>query len=533
MNLEKINLLDTNLYHSLISDYLSSKDQLESFVRDFPDENVLIKYAQEKTFNQSKRDTLCSALNNQYSGVLKSEALSRNLELIQDPNTFTITTGHQLCLATGPMYFIVKICSTIALCNHLKSLAPEMNFAPIYWLASEDHDFEEINHFKVFSKTYAWSNSQDGAVGRMSLEGIEIILNELEEQLGEGFNRSELLEILKQAYAKKDLSTASRFLVDKLFGNHGLVIIDGDDKQLKNEFITTMKRELLEKQTHEFVNQSINELKASSYKIQVNPRKINLFYLEDQARNRIVYSNGVFGLPHQENRWSKSEILEELEAHPERFSPNVILRPMYQELILPNLAYIGGGGEISYWLELKSAFEYHKIDFPILLVRDSLLIINNSIQKKIEKLKLSHSDLFLPLEQLSIKVLPEDDQLNIEKYRKDISKVYMDLMNEVSNLDKSLTMSVDSEKTKTMKGLDNLDKKIIRSFKRKNEELIKQLEAIKEKLFPNGGLQERQVNYIQFYLEFGEELIPTLIQQLNPINKELLLISKNLPSSLG
>src|SRR5690606_7245616 len=160
-------------------------------------------------------------------------------------------------------------------------------------------------------------------------------------------------------------------------------------------------------------NEAINTL-PSNYKIQVNPREINLFYLNKNLRGRILETDDLFGVLDTDIRWTKDELLAEVNEYPERFSPNVILRPLYQEIILPNLCYIGGGGELAYWLQLKSNFEAQKVTFPILLLRNSVLLITEKQKEKLNKLKVSVADLFLNQNDLMTKVTKSISDINID-----------------------------------------------------------------------------------------------------------------------
>ncbi|WP_396138802.1 bacillithiol biosynthesis cysteine-adding enzyme BshC, partial [Flavobacterium sp.] len=399
---------NSGYFSKLITDYLDEKSELQSLYNRFPKIEHFQGQIDEKNNNYpfENRQILVSALEKQYENFEISEYTSQNIQLLKQSNTFTITTGHQLNLFTGPLYFLYKIVSTINLCKDLKLKFPAQNFVPIYWMATEDHDFEEINYFNFKGKKYSWNKESKGAVGRFETKGLDAVYASFSEEIGTGNNANFLLDLFKKSYLEhQNLAEATRFLANELFKNEGLVIIDGDSIELKKLFVPYVKRELVEQTSYQKVTETLPKL--SDYTIQVNPREINLFYLQDQLRERIIFENGNYKINNTSLVFSESEIITELEKNPENFSPNVILRPLYQEAILPNLCYIGGGGEIAYWLELQSNFEANNVTFPMLLVRNSVLLATEKQVMKLDKLGLSWNEIFMSQELLSNKKAKE------------------------------------------------------------------------------------------------------------------------------
>src|SRR5690606_30388230 len=279
------------------------------------------------------------------------------------------------------------------LAKQLKSQYPACDFVPIYWMATEDHDFDEINFFNFKGKKFRWDRESGGPVGRMDTSGLDEVLRLFAMELGDGTNAEKIRELFENAYPNNtNLADATRYLANALFGQHGLVILDADSAELKRIFIPYMQRELIHQIAYNSVTTSIERLQ--NYNIQVNPREINLFYIEDHIRERIVFQDGGYIINNTDIRFNTAEILAELEKHPEKFSPNVITRPLYEEVLLPNLCYIGGGGEIAYWLELKAYFDQMDVTFPILLVRSSVLLATSKQASKADRLNLSWADLF-------------------------------------------------------------------------------------------------------------------------------------------
>jgi len=321
------------------------------------------------------------------------------------------------------------------------------------------------------------------------------------------------------------LAAATRALVHELFGEYGLVIIDADDKDLKKAFIPYMKQELLQQTAFKEVNQQIEALQTDydpGFKPQVNPRAINLFYLTTKGRYRIVETDGIYALEGAEKTFSQQSLLTALEDQPERFSPNVLLRPLYQEVILPNICYIGGGGELAYWLELKTFFESQKVAFPLLLLRNSALLLDAKKGRKAEKLGLRVKDLFLNRNALINKKIRQisNIDLDLSPLKKQLDVQFSQLEESVSQTDASFEGAVKAQKAKQFKGIDQLEKRLLLAQKRKLADQVQRLVHLHEYLFPGDSLQERSLNFTEFYLVLGADLIPLLFEKLDPLRLE-------------
>ena len=519
---------DSGYFSSLVVDYLNEKPELQSLYNHFPKiENFKAQIEEKKNnFNENgKRRILVNALEKQYAGFEISQLTQKNIALLNDSKTFTITTGHQLNLFTGPLYFLYKIVSTINLCKQLKEEYPSHNFVPIYWMATEDHDFKEINHFSFKGKKIEWNKNATGPVGRLTTEGLQEVCELFSEKLGYSSNANELKKLFTESYLKHyNLADAARYLANKLFGEQGLVIIDGDNQELKKTFSPYIKDELINQSSFKNVNESNEKLK--NYSIQVNPREINLFYIEDNLRERIIYENGIYKINNTKIEFSENEILKLLDSNPKKFSPNVILRPLYQEVILPNLCYIGGGGEIAYWLQLKSNFEYHNITFPMLLVRNSVLLATEKQNTKAEKLALAWKDLFLNQQELYNKKTRSLSQFTIDfsEQKAHLEKQFENLYSIANQTDKSFKGAVEAQKVKQIKGLENLEKRLLKAEKRVHAEQLERIISLQNELFPDQSLQERKINFSEFYLEYGNTLIKKLLEELQPLSQEFKVI---------
>lgn len=514
-------------FSKLMHDYLDEKTNLKALYNRFPNLENFSEQITEKqnNFPLKNRNILVDSLIKQYQNFETSESTLNNIKLLNDSNTFTITTGHQLNLFTGPLYFLYKIISTINLCEQLKKEYPNQNFVPIYWMATEDHDFEEINHFWFKGKKVTWQKESFGPVGRLSTEGLKEVFEQFSTELGIGENATYLKDLFEKGYLEhSNLANATRYIANEIFKEKGLVILDGDDKNLKQLFVPYAKEELINQTSSEEVLKT-NEL-LSEYKIQVNPREINLFYIEDNLRERIIFEDNAYKVLNTNYSFTESEILAELENYPEKFSPNVILRPLYQEVILPNLCYIGGGGELAYWLELKSNFEANNITFPMLLLRNSVLIVTEKQAEKANHLDLTWGDLFSKQEDLISNKTKDLSNFDIDftSQKDHLKKQFEDLYAIAAKTDKSFIGAVKAQEVKQIKGLENLEKRLLKAEKRVLAEKLERITFLQDELFPNQSLQERKANFSEYYLDFGQELIDRLFEGLKPLEQEFNVI---------
>jgi len=522
----------TGYFSSLICDYLDEKPDLNSFYNKFPRlDNFKNQMEQKsKSFSNKKRNTLVTVLKKQYQNLDSAPITTQNIENLKSENTFTITTGHQLNLFTGPLYFLYKIVSAIKLSKTLKATYPKQNFVPIYWMATEDHDFEEINYFNFKGKKFQWNKSVSGAVGELHTKGLNAVLELFSKDLGMTTNAEHVTRLFKNAYINHDnLADATRFLAHALFKEYGLIIIDAKNAELKHLFIPYVETELLNKTSFHAVSKTNEKLAdlSNGYNIQVNPRAINLFYLKKNFRERIVFEDNYYKVLNSDITFSKAEIQKEIMDFPERFSPNVIMRPLYQEVILPNLCYIGGAGELAYWFQLKNYFDTVEVPFPILLLRSSVLIQTEKQEEKLQQLNISKSDLFLKKDSFINKKVREisNIDINFSTQKKYLKNQFEDLYKLAEQTDKSFLGAVKAQELKQLKGLDNLEKRLLKAQKRKLADEVERMTAIQNELFPNGSLQERNVNFSEFYIEHGNQLIPNLIENLEPLKGEFLVLT--------
>ena len=519
--LKEIAIDQTGLLPPLVTDYLHNKESLASFYR-FPFKfDAFADVIKEKEKDETNRPLLVEVLKDQYANLSSADLVDRNIESLLSNKTFTVVAAHQPCLLMGPLYNIYKIACAINLAEQLNKAFPQNHFVPVFWLGSEDHDIEELNHAYVNGKKVVWAGAGTGAMGRLKTDGLSSVIDEIK-SLGAP---QEIIDIMESGLNK--FETFGRFtqhFIHEVFKSHGLVVIDQDDKRLKNSFKPVIKEEIGDFTANSVLKPNLDTLE-STYKLQAKPRDINFFYLGEGYRERILFNSLTqhYEVKDRHLVFTSQELETEIDAHPERFSPNVIYRPVYQEYVLPNLAFIGGAGELSYWLELEALFDHYQLNYPMLVLRTSMAIVNPGFQKKLEKLNLQIEDLFGDIEQLIVRYVKDnlqgDIQLGGEKNK--LEEIFNAVSLKAEAADSTLKQSVASEKQKALTSLENLEAKMLKAEKRKQETAVNQIRNAHSTLFPEGELQERREGLVPFY---DATFIDEIVKLANPFDKNLKIL---------
>jgi bacillithiol synthase len=526
----KIPLADIPLFTKRDVAYIREDEALRDFYKYPVELNQFAQVMADKSKDRVDRKLLVSVLTEQYATLSENELVQNNIRLLEKENCFTVVTAHQPAIFTGPLYYIYKILSTIKLAEVLCAHYPAQEFVPVFVSGAEDHDFEEVKSTTIFNTTLTWNSQETGPVGKMSTATLAPLLEELGKVLGNSTEALTMLSRIQSAYSKNATYGAATIeLIHELFKEFGLVVIDMSHPKLKRAAIPIFKEELLTSVSADLVETAAKALGEIGYKAQASPREINLFYLGPQFRERIVRESHVYKVMNTGLEFSERELLDELEKHPERFSPNVIMRPLYQELILPNLAYIGGGGEIAYWLERKTQFEHFGINFPMLIRRSSALIISASDQKKIDKLGLNAFDLFRDPNELVRHFLTENTESHLEltKEKENLISIYQTIVAKAKAIDHTLEGTVKAEESKAVKSLEQLEARFVKAEKRNQEVKVSQIHNLRERLFPTNTLQERKMNFLSFYLQHGETLFSEMKEALNPLEKQFVIFTES------
>ncbi len=482
----------------------------------------------DKSKESIDRKMLVSVLQEQYESLDTPEMVKKNIQSLANQNTFTIITAHQPSLFTGPLYYIYKILSCINLSQQLNKRHPKNHVVPVFVTGGEDHDFEEVNYINLFNKKVVWENDQKGSVGMMSTQSLRPTLDQLKEILGASDKAKEIFDIIEKAYTQNELySKATVQLTHELFKAYGLVVLNMNHPKLKHQFIPYIKKEVLERPSKQLVENTSQQLeKVANFKQQAFPRDINFFYLREGLRERIVFEDNRYKVLNTNYVFTEEEITKEIQEHPEYFSPNVVMRPLYQEVVMPNLAYIGGGGELAYWLERKAQFEHFGVNFPMLIRRNSVLWLDKGTTKKVNKLNLSIPQIFQKEDALTRLFINNQStvSLDINTEKESVGAAYDSFAEKAKAIDPTLAKTILAEKAKQLKSLGQLEGRLLRAEKQKHETSLLQITGLKEKLFPNNGLQERTDNFLSLYLKYGRTFFDVLLEQLDPLQKQFLVV---------
>lgn len=494
----------TGYFSKIVSDYLSGNEKMRPFYEhEVSLEGIKAAIGNRKQF-ATDRALLVKVLQEQYQGLEVASLLQQHITQLGDDNTFTITTAHQPNIFTGPFYFIYKILHTIKLAATLAEQLPDYRFVPVYYMGSEDADLDEVGTTTIAGKKYQWKTGQTGAVGRMKVDKAFLqLMAEMKGQLGVQPFGEEIITLFQTYYTEGIvIQQATLGLVNALFGKYGLVVLVPDNAAFKRAFAPVLEKELKEQFSHKAVDETLEQL-SKHYKVQAGGRDINLFYLTDTSRERIEMP--AFSLP---------QLLQDLQEYPERFSPNVILRGVLQETLLPNIAFIGGGGELAYWLELKGVFAAAGVPYPVLVLRNSFVWVEQRRAVQLEEMGLSLADLFLPMnDQMNkITLVNTENPTSLGQELKAVNDLYNAIGEAACQVDKSLHQHVQALRTQALKKLEQLEKKMLRAEKRKFGEEAGRLQVIRQELLPNNNLQERVENFAGLYAQYGVQILDVLLQ---------------------
>lgn len=522
---------DTGYFNKAVTDYTGGDPGIQPFYGYAPIAGSIPAIIAGRNRFPLYRAQLHDALMDQYAPFQDSDKNDQtiiNIGRLKESNTYTVVTAHQPNLFLGPLYLIYKIISAINLSRRLNEEFRESHFIPVYWIGSEDHDKEELNHIQLFSKTITWNTDQQGAFGRMKTASLDTVIAEIRNVLGDSEGAGRCLQLLENCYLQEaTVSGATKKMLYHFFAADGLVIVDGDDPALKQIFKPVIKQELSRQFSFEAVNSTTAKF-SESYQAQITPREINLFYLHENIRQRIVREQGQWKVLNTSLVFTEEELMSLVDNSPERFSPNVVLRPVYQEMLLPNLVFIGGGAEVTYWMQLKNVFAAADVAFPMLLLRNSVLWVDESNVVKMKKAGLSYTEIFKPAASLINQYLSVQagDLISLAKEKQQLNMLMEQVMKQALQLDAGLKSAVEAENVKTQKSLESLEEKMKKAARRKEEVAVQQLRTLKEKLFPTGSLQERHDSFLTYYAKYGDQFISALKLHLDPMEQQFTILSE-------
>lgn len=505
--------------------YIKQDHALEPYYRHKPELGAIPEVIALKKQQSIDRSLLLATLQKQYDQMGASLPVADDVLLSE--NTFTITTAHQPTLLTGPIYHIYKIASAINLSRKLNTTYSTSHFIPLFVVGGEDHDWEEINHLHLFGRAFEWKREASGSCGRLSTDGLDAFTSEIAGLFENTIHGADIRQLFKDCLAKaENYGHFHQLFVQKLFGPYGLLVLNMDDPDLKRAFVPLMEKEIKEHFSFKCVTETQKSLAKAGFKPQAFCRELNLFYLGEGTRERLEKQEGQYIRVESGVSYSEHEILAELHQHPERFSPNVILRPLYQELILPNVVFVGGGGEIAYWLERKSQFEAANIPLPMLVRRNSFMLIDEATNEGMVKTGLSWKDMIDDYDNIVKSYISEHSKANIEvTIELNMLKSAYRLLEEKAELiDPTLATAIKAEEKKQLKQFEQLGSRLVRAEKQHQETALKRIKKLKDKLFPGDGLQERYENFLPYYSQKGDQWLELIINHSDPLESKFTIL---------
>lgn len=499
----------------LVLDLLNQTESASPFISNFFSKENCLKAANQRQFSSENRTALVNSLKEQYSGFSIAEKVQTNVQSLNKENTFTIVTGHQICAAGGPLYLIYKLFSAIRIAEELNASQSENHFVPVYWMATEDHDIEEVRHFYWGSEKIDLATSFEGIAGELPTDEFLFWMNE---RKAEGkFNEIGLSSLFEKAYSKRNFAEATRYWVNELLGEFGLVCIDGNDERLKTMAQSLFEKEIQEQFVFSEVSKSNKSLEECGYSPNIQPREFNLFWLKEIGgrveRKRIDKDGAQFHTQDRDKVFTKDELLQITSS----LSPNVLLRPLYQETILPNVVYIGGPSELGYWLQLKQAFQCANLQMPLLVHRISITVLRKRDIDFVSKNELNIVELYRDtLQEAQKKMLGKMNMKSFEKEAETTIESFGKLKEYIAGIDASLVGWVSAEEKKQLDQWNNIEQRIKKAMKSKEEVKFNQLEKFYSFIHPNNLPQERVYSLLYIAEIVGWKELLELLKELDP-----------------
>ncbi len=532
-----INFSDIPAHQNLFLDYLHEFENVERFYgKNFRAVDKYLPFFQKLSgVDKHHRELIPEIIKAQYSGDAPSKKTVQNIELLGSNKTIVVATGQQLGIFGGPLYTIYKSITAIKLCAFLKEKYDEFNFIPLFWLEGDDHDFDEVRNFSILNSENQLLNIKydDGLPEEINRGGIaslkfnqnlENVFTELQKELRETEFKAPLIDFLNSIYQPdKTFLESFRKLMINYFDEYGLIVFNPADISVKKLLAPLFAKEISEFMNHTgFLVERSAELEEV-YHAQVKVKPINLFYLEENERVSIEPTeNGEYRLKGKRKKFTREELLANLEAGPEKFSPNVLLRPICQDFLFPTAFYVGGPGEISYFAQVSPLYKVYGIEEPFIYPRSSATIVEKGVKNILDKNNLEYTDIFSEEEALIGKIVAASSEINLEELFQntvmEIGTSFQQINNLLPLIDKTLTDLTVKSKLRIDETLALLKSKALEAEKRKYETTIRQVSKVRNVLFPNGNLQERELNLIYFTDKYGTDIIKWIFDEL-AINK--------------
>lgn len=531
-----INFSDIPGHQNLFLDYLYEFENVaDFFANDFRNRENYLKIF--RSISESRQDfasRIPDIISNQYANLNPSGKTAQNIKKLADKKTLAIVTGQQLGILGGPLYTFYKIITAIKLSQFLSERYDDYNFVPVFWLEGDDHDFNEVRTIKIIDDNnslvtvgYKEEIEEDDlkqSIGLIKLDNsINDFFTALEKELKETEFKSSLLQQLKNCFQEgRTFKDAFRDLIFNYFDNYGLVIFDPQTDEVKQLLKPIFKKEINDFRIHTEQLVHVSATLEELYHAQVKVKPVNLFLRVDEGRHSIEPVENEFRLRRKRKSYTQEQLLEVLENEPDKFSPNVLLRPICQDYLLPTAFYIAGPSEIAYFAQLKPLYELYNIVEPIIYPRSSLTILENSIAGSLDKFSIGINDVFVDVENVKKRIINSVEQSSVDEMFSDISNQlensFDQLKEKLFDLDKTIADSSNRYRDKILGTIAELKSKAEKAQQKKYEVTLRQIDRAAVHLFPNSNLQEREINFVYFVNKYGDEFLKRVFDELQ-INK--------------
>lgn len=513
----------------LVHDYISQVEPATAYYAGgAPNQEGLIASVNKAASRKMDRQRISDVLVKQNSGWGMPAAVIDNARLLAQADSAAIVTGQQVGLLGGPLYTIYKTITAIRIAREL-SAGTGKPVIPVFWVEGEDHDFDEIASFNILRsneiRTFTLespSTDNPGAVGRLLLsDGIEAMLEELASMLPPSDFHEELFGALREAYAPgRSIEDAFVAWWKRLFADYGLVFMNPDDRDLKQLTIPLFEREIQNPSVSaERVEEVSRSLESEGYHAQVNVRPSNIFLLTDAGRLSLDVDGDGFVLRGTDRRYSREEMVAWLKSEPEAFSPNVVLRPLMQDMLLPTAAYIAGPGEIAYFAQYRGVYDWAGINMPVIYPRASATLIEPKVEKVFERYDISLEDFVDGVDTLFSKIVrtlsSHDFDAEFSALLSAVNQSINDIKPTIEDVDRNLGRTTEATRAAIIKEIDRLKDRVLRAEKRRHDEVRSQLEKTWVNILPEGRLQERVISPVYFLNKYGFSLIDQLMDGLD------------------
>ena len=531
-----INFSDIPGHQNLFLDYLYEFENVSDFYPyDFRNRDNYLKIFKNILEKRSYLSAdISQIISNQYSNINKSETTEGNIKKLSDKKTLAIVTGQQLGILGGPLYTFYKIITAIKLSRFLSERYNDYNFVPVFWLEGDDHDFNEVRAIKIIDEGnsllsigYKEEIEEDDAkqsVGHIKFDSsIQDFFDSLNNNLKETEFKNPLLNELKDFYSEgKSFKEAFKDLIFKYFDEYGLIIFDPQEIEVKRLLKPIFKKEITDFRLHTEKLVHLSATLEELYHAQVKVKPVNLFLNYDGGRHSVEPVDNEFRLRRKRKSFTYDQLLELLENEPDKFSPNVLLRPICQDFLLPTAFYIGGPSEISYFAQIKPLYEFYDIVQPIIYPRSSATILESTIENILEKHSVQINDLFIDVENVKKKIINSVAESSIDAMfdglTNQVETAFDQLKEKLIDLDKTIADSSNRYRDKIFGSINELKSKAEKAQQKKYEVTLRQIDRAAINLFPNSNLQERELNFVYYANKYGEEFIKKIFDELQ-INK--------------